>query len=605
MSRMTPPAGPMHAAIYARKSTNQSGVAVAERSVTRQIKQARAYAAQKGWAVDATHVYVDDGISGAEFATRPGFLRLMNALKPRPPFQVLIMSEESRLGREAIETAFALKQLVQAGVRIFFYLEDRERTLDSPTDKIMLSLTTFADELEREKARQRTYDAMVQKAKAGHVTGGVVFGYDNVRQAEGPVVRRINAAEADVVRDIFQRYVAGRGMRGIAKALNEQRARCPRPRGTGPAGWAPSSVWAVLRRPLYRGEIVWGRTKKRDRWGQRNRSPRDEGQWVHVDVPHLRIVSERLWQAAQARRGEARTSYLSVTQGEPFGRPPNHRESKYLLTGFVRCAVCGGSLIVGSRSHRTHRAFFYECASFHRRGPQVCANSLNVPLATADDAILGEVENYVLHPKVVTRALALALDELRPGAGGVAEDRRRLQAEVQGVEKELARLTEALAVGGQLTTVVVAIQAREQRLQALRDQLVGLDRVREFTAADGRRLERDLRVRLADWRTLLRGQVQEARQIIRALIADRLTFTPTECDGQRVYRYEGTFSIGSLVSGVIDAQQRGRSQAFRVGTPSTPGCVSWHSWKEPWIRSPKGMIRSRCERNRGEAQDPR
>ena len=37
-----------------------------------------------------------------------------------------------------------------AGVRVFFYLEDRERTLDSPTDKIMLSLTAFADELERE-----------------------------------------------------------------------------------------------------------------------------------------------------------------------------------------------------------------------------------------------------------------------------------------------------------------------------------------------------------------------------------------------------------------------------------------------------------------------
>jgi DNA invertase Pin-like site-specific DNA recombinase len=95
----------------------------------------------------------------------------MNALKPRPPFQVLIMSEESRLRREAIETAYALKQLVTAGVRVFFYLEDRERTLDSPTDKIMLSLTAFADELEREKARQRTYDAMLRKAKAGHVTG--------------------------------------------------------------------------------------------------------------------------------------------------------------------------------------------------------------------------------------------------------------------------------------------------------------------------------------------------------------------------------------------------------------------------------------------------
>src|SRR6476660_2861254 len=104
----------------------------------------------------------------------------MNALKPRPSFQVLVMSEESRLGREAIETAYALKQLITAGVGVFFYLEDRERRLDSPTDKIMMSLTAFADELEREKGRQRTYDAMQRIARAGHVAGGRVFGYDNV-----------------------------------------------------------------------------------------------------------------------------------------------------------------------------------------------------------------------------------------------------------------------------------------------------------------------------------------------------------------------------------------------------------------------------------------
>ena len=157
----------MIAAIYARKSTDQVGVSDTERSVTRQVEHARAYAHTKGWTVADEHVYVDDGISGAEFANRPGFLRLMNALKPTPRFQVLIMSEESRLGREAIETAYALKQLVQVGVRVWFYLEGRERTLDSPTDKIMLSLTAFADELEREKARLRTCDAMRRKALAG------------------------------------------------------------------------------------------------------------------------------------------------------------------------------------------------------------------------------------------------------------------------------------------------------------------------------------------------------------------------------------------------------------------------------------------------------
>jgi thiazole synthase ThiGH ThiG subunit len=54
----------------------------------------------------------------------------MNSLKPRPSFQLLVMSEESRLGREAIETAYALKQLVQAGLRVFFYLEDRSDQQD-------------------------------------------------------------------------------------------------------------------------------------------------------------------------------------------------------------------------------------------------------------------------------------------------------------------------------------------------------------------------------------------------------------------------------------------------------------------------------------------
>jgi DNA invertase Pin-like site-specific DNA recombinase len=173
----------MLTAIYARKSTEQNGVADDVKSVTRQVEHAKAYAAKKGWTVAEAHVYQDDGVSGAEFARRPGFLRLMNALKPKPPFQVLVMSEESRLGREAIETAYALKQIVTAGVRVFFYLEDRERVLESPTDKVMLSLTTFADELEREKARQRTHDAMVRKAKALQVTGGKVYGYYNFEVA--------------------------------------------------------------------------------------------------------------------------------------------------------------------------------------------------------------------------------------------------------------------------------------------------------------------------------------------------------------------------------------------------------------------------------------
>ena len=83
----------MIAAVYARKSTDQNGVAHEDRSVVRQVEHARAYAESKGWTVAEDHIYVDDGISGAEFANRPGFLRLMNSLKPRALFGRLVMSE--------------------------------------------------------------------------------------------------------------------------------------------------------------------------------------------------------------------------------------------------------------------------------------------------------------------------------------------------------------------------------------------------------------------------------------------------------------------------------------------------------------------------------
>src|SRR5215831_17989095 len=189
----------MIAAIYGRKSTEQNGVGDEEKSVTRQIEHAKLYAAREGWLVEDDHVYVDDGISGAEFFKRPGFIRLMNTLSPRPRFQVLVMSEESRLGREQIETAYALKQITDAGVRVFFYLEDRERTLDSAMDKVMLSLTNFASEMERAKARQ--------------VTGGKVYGYDNVEVlgADGlrqSVTRRVNPEQAAVIRRIFELYAS-------------------------------------------------------------------------------------------------------------------------------------------------------------------------------------------------------------------------------------------------------------------------------------------------------------------------------------------------------------------------------------------------------------
>jgi DNA invertase Pin-like site-specific DNA recombinase len=63
----------MIAAVYPRKSTEQNGVADEQKSVARQIDHARQYATKKGWIMEEASIFVDDGISGAEFANRPDF----------------------------------------------------------------------------------------------------------------------------------------------------------------------------------------------------------------------------------------------------------------------------------------------------------------------------------------------------------------------------------------------------------------------------------------------------------------------------------------------------------------------------------------------------
>ncbi len=278
------------------------------------------------------------------------------------------------------------------------------------------------------------------------------------------VERRIDTTQAAVVRDIFEQYAAGAGVRTIAKRLNDTGQPCPRPHNR-PGGWSPSSVREVLHRPLYRGEIVWNQTKKRNQWGAKAQAPRDERDWIRVPAPTLRIVSEELAQAVDIRAANAKATYLKATGGARFGRPIDARESKHLLTGFARCGHCGGSLVVRSRNHGKTRTFWYACSAFHHRGRSVCGNSLEMRIERVENEILTDLEGFVLHPKVVRRAIALAIEARQPASGLAERERDNLEKQQQKVQAEIANLTWALAAGGDLPSLISALQAAERQRQ--------------------------------------------------------------------------------------------------------------------------------------------
>ena len=540
----------MIAAIYARKSTDEGAKDQDAKSVTRQIENARAYAERKGWTVSPEHIYSDDGISGAEFVKRPGLSRLLNALDQRPrPFDVLVMGEESRLGREQIETSYILKRLTDAGVRVFLYLEDRERTLDSAMDKVMLSLTNFGAELEREKASQRTYDAMLRKAKALHVTGGKVYGYRNVREGSG-VRRVIEDSEAAVVRRTFQEYADGIGMLTIAHTLNREGVKPPRGQG-----WAPSGIREMLHRPLYRGEVVWNRSQKIVRGGTKSQRKRDKAEWITLPAPELRIVSPEIARQVQERLDRTAALLPRGNGGKLLSRPRARDESAYLLTGFIRCGVCGGNMVTngqisGTGDQRT-RIAHYACATSLRRGDSVCCNRITIKNAALDTAILKAVTE-ALRPEVLDVAVDLAVERLTSGVKEYQARKVVVEQELSEVQRRLDRYLDALGDGSlprdEVASRLNTEKARKDALAVERDKIVGMLSVADL---DAEQTKLDLRAKAQDIVGVLAKEIPQARQMLRKLLADKLAVEPVGKKGKkdRGYTFRGALVLDKLIAG--------------------------------------------------------
>lgn len=88
---------------------------------------AREFAKSKGWTFSEKHVWIDDGISGAEWRDRHAFNTMLTALDTTPPpINVLIVSELSRIGRDTVRTPGAVLQIEESGVQIWAYLTGQQ-----------------------------------------------------------------------------------------------------------------------------------------------------------------------------------------------------------------------------------------------------------------------------------------------------------------------------------------------------------------------------------------------------------------------------------------------------------------------------------------------
>ena len=574
----------MIAAIYARKSTDQRNVAEEQKSVARQVELARAYAAREGWSVDEASIFVDDGISGAEFDKRPAFKRMLAMLKTRPTFQVLIVSEQKSLGRESFETGSVIKQFDEAGVDIVSYMDGRSLVPRSWMDKAMSGFRSAVDEAHIHDTSKRTTEAQTRLAQRGYVTGGRLFGYRNVdvcvgtdqhgRPQRSHVRREVVDAEAAVIRRIFELCASGSGLKVITKTLNAEHLPSPRSQRGRPNAWSPSSVREVLYRETYRGTVVWNKTKKRDRWGKKKPTARPETDWIRSAVDDMRIVSDALWNAAHARLAERRENHQRWTRGDVRTRPvARGAHQPYLLSGFARCGTCGGSMQAVSRDSTTGRLFRYVCGNYVNRGATVCANATAAAMGPTDDAVRELLAGEVLRPAVLERALEEAVTLLTDEEGATARQARRAAIEkgLRAAEAALANLTDTAARCGPVPAVLEGIASKDAERRALAAELEALTCEASTTAVALKpaALRKELRGYLANWTDIARANVVDARQLLETVLRSRIVFTPTAAaDGSRNYELRIPIAFDRLL--VMAAPSLGSAFA-RVSMASPPG----------------------------------
>jgi len=547
------------AAIYARKSTDDSGKGDEARSTARQVARAVEYATAKGWTVDPRHVFVDEAVSGAEWKHRPGFNALLAALEPRPAFAVLIVSELSRIGRDTVRTPAAILQLEEAGVEIRSYLSDSPITLADESGEIMTVVHSLAASFERRRARARTYDALRRRAEAGAVTGGRLYGYRHARNGNGYVYRVIDERQAATVRRVFTMYADGDGIVTIAHSLNTEGVQPPRARG-----WAPSGIRAMLHQRTYVGEVAWGKLQKVTRRGTKHQRHRPESEWLTVPTPELRIIPEDLWQRVHVRFAE-RAAAMPMVGGR--GVPRFSADSAYLLVGLARCAACGASIGTelrahGSAGHR-RRVPHYSCLGHRRQGPAMCKNRVGLRQDLLDDAILGAIA-AALVPEVIGAAVDKAVAILAGDATERDERRSQLERDLGDVQHRIDRLVIVLADGAmpadEIKPRLIAEKARKTALIADLDRLAP-----PAPRLDVPILRRNLEARAADVVGLLRGETEQARRVLRALLHDKIECDPFGTGRQRGYRFSGSLQIGRLIGGEAGETKHARELVAPTG----------------------------------------
>jgi site-specific DNA recombinase len=327
---------------------------------------------------EVTGIYKDEAISGTvPLRERPGGRRLLEDAT-EGAFNVVLVYKLDRIGRTLLNVVDAHDRLHVCGVALRSATEPIDTS--SPSGRLIFHMLASFAEFERGTIRERTQHGLHRAFRNGKQTGRIPYGYDIAEDGGFVLVDE----EAAVVREVFSNIAGGSTLYREAQRLNGLGMPGPGWKYRGrqrehSARWTAATLSKLVNQTAYGGTHLV-------------RISGGEGS-VERECPP--VVPVELQQQALAR----------LAENKRHGR--RHDDRSYLLSGLIRCAVCGSAFVGHPSGSPGKTRYYYICNDIRPQNQKKAARG-HAPYVRAEwieDLVWGDVKRFLENPGEVLERL--------------------------------------------------------------------------------------------------------------------------------------------------------------------------------------------------------
>jgi hypothetical protein len=301
--------------------------------------------------------------------------------------------------------------------------------------------------------------------------------------------------------------------------------------------------------------------------------PVPEADWVRSYRPDWRIISDDLWNRVQERRALRR--HIGV--GKLGGLERTKRSEKYLFSGLLYCGLCGGTIRIVDTDSETAR---YGCSIGRAKG--ACTNATKIRQDCLEQQLLAWLTCDLLQSDRIDNAANSLYARMQTKLAELQAEARKRAVNVPELRKELAERyhqaqtwTDFIVTSGRQSwpTVQAQLTAAEARIREIEEILARAKEPELLIGFTAEEIRKDLQAKLHNLQAVLTSQPLVGKQIIRKHIK-KITLTPGELAGKRVYYVAVEFELGGGSSGVLLTESMDAlSQQYGFSTITVSGLM--------------------------------